>query len=133
MVLVTVLAPLAEEVLFRGYMFTALRNWRGLWPAALISGVVFGAIHVGSTPVGLLVPLAVFGVGLALLYAWTRSLHPPIALHAINNSIAFGVSQDWTWGIAPLVVGAPAAALGLAWLLGRALGRGPLAPAPARA
>ncbi len=133
MVLVTVLAPLAEEVLFRGYMFTALRNWRGMWPAALITGVVFGAIHTGSTPVALLVPLAVFGVGLCLLYAWTGSLYPPIALHAVNNSIAFGVSVEWTWGIAPLVVGATAASLGLAWLLGRALGRGPLAPAPARA
>jgi hypothetical protein len=131
MVLVTVAAPLAEEVLFRGYLFTALRNWRGLWPAAVISGIVFGAIHAGSTPLGLLVPLAVFGVGLALLYAWTRSLYPPIALHAVNNAIAFGVAVEWTWGIAPLVVGAPAASLGLAWLLGRALGRGPLAPARA--
>jgi len=114
-------------------MFTALRNWRGTWPAALLTGVVFGAIHAGSTPVGLLVPLAVFGVGLCLLYAWTRSLYPCVALHAINNAIAFGVSEEWTWGIAPLVVGATAASLLLAWLLGRALGRGPLAPARAAA
>jgi membrane protease YdiL (CAAX protease family) len=132
-VLVCVLAPLAEEVLFRGYLFTALRNWRGLWPAALVSGAVFGVIHAGSTPVGLLVPLAVLGVGLALLYAWTGSLYPPIALHAVNNAIAFGVATEWTWQIAPLVVGATVAALGLAWLLGRALGRGPLAPSPAPA
>jgi len=133
MVVVTILAPLAEEVLFRGYMFTALRNWAGVWPAALVTGAVFGAIHAGSTPVGLLVPLAVFGVGLCLLYAWTRSLYPCIALHAVNNAVAFGVSVEWTWQIAPLVVGATAASLVLAWLLGRALGRGPLAPARAAA
>ncbi len=40
--LVTVVAPLAEEFLFRGFMFGALRNWRGPWPAAVITGVVFG-------------------------------------------------------------------------------------------
>lgn len=105
-VLVTVVAPIAEEFFFRGYFFTALRNWRGLWPAALITGIVFGGIHIASSPVGFLMPLAVFGVVLCLLYARTGSLYPSIALHAINNSIAFGASQDWGWEIAPLMAGA---------------------------
>ena len=47
--LVCVLAPLAEEFFFRGYFFTALRSWRGMWPAALITGLVFGGIHAGSS------------------------------------------------------------------------------------
>ncbi len=99
LLVVCVGAPVAEEFLFRGYIFTALRNWRGIWPAAIISGAIFGGIHLGSSPVGALVPLAVLGVGLALIYAWTGSLYPCVALHAINNSIAFGVSEDfdgWT-------------------------------------
>src|SRR4051812_14851208 len=36
--LVTIVAPIAEEFFFRGYFFTALRNWKGLWPAAVITG-----------------------------------------------------------------------------------------------
>lgn len=125
LVLVTIVAPVAEELLFRGYMYRALRNWRGIVPAAVISGAIFGGIHAGSSPVGFLVPLAALGVGLALLYEWTGSLVLPVALHAINNSIAFGVSQDWTWEIAVTVVGATAASLGGLWLLGRGLGDGP--------
>ena len=97
--LVCVVAPVAEEVFFRGYFFTALRNWRGVWPAAIITGLVFGAIHAGSAPVWYLVPLAVFGFGLCLLYWKTGSLYPCIALHTINNSIAFGVTQSWDWQI----------------------------------
>jgi len=39
-VLVCVLAPLAEEFFFRGYFFTALRSWRGVLPAAIVTGDV---------------------------------------------------------------------------------------------
>jgi membrane protease YdiL (CAAX protease family) len=102
-VLVCVVAPIAEEFFFRGYFFGALRNWRGVWPAAVITGLVFGAIHVGSAPVGFLVPLAFFGFLLCLLYHRTRSLYPCMALHCVNNSIAFGVGEKWGWQI-PLVL-----------------------------
>lgn len=104
--LVCVVAPIAEEVFFRGYFFTALRNWKGLWPAAILTGLTFGAIHAGSAPVGYLVPLAVFGFGLCLLYDRTGSLYPCIVLHAFNNSLAFGISQDWSWQIPVLLVSA---------------------------
>ena len=98
-VLVTTLAPLAEETLFRGYFFAALRNWRGPWPAAILTGIAFGAIHgFGSTPAVFLVPLAIFGAALCLVRERTGSLLPCIALHAINNAIAFGVAEHWTAG-----------------------------------
>jgi membrane protease YdiL (CAAX protease family) len=96
-VLVTVVAPIAEEVFFRGYFFAALRSWTGAWPAAAITGVVFGAIHAGSAPVGYLVPLAVFGFGLCVLYWQTGSLYPCIVLHALNNALALGVTEEWRW------------------------------------
>lgn len=102
--LVCVLAPLAEEFFFRGYFFTALRSWRGMWPAAIITGLVFGAIHGGSSDPAFLVPLAALGTGLCLLYVRTGSLYPCVAAHALNNSLAFGVSQDWGWEILPLTV-----------------------------
>jgi CAAX protease family protein len=102
--LVSVVAPVAEEFFFRGYFFTALRNWRGLWPAAIGTGLVFGAIHGSSADAAFLLPLAFFGFVLCLLYARTRSLYPCIALHCANNSVAFGSTQHWSWQIAVLFV-----------------------------
>ncbi|HVF78943.1 MAG TPA: type II CAAX endopeptidase family protein [Solirubrobacteraceae bacterium] len=124
-VLVTVVAPLGEELFFRGFFFGALRNWRGPWLAAIITGLVFGGVHLGSSPVGYLVPLMIFGVGLCLLYEWTGSLYPAIALHALNNSIALGANLKWDWQIPAMMVGSTAAALLCAWLLARAMGNGP--------
>jgi uncharacterized protein len=103
--MIVCVAPVAEEFFFRGYFFGALRNWRGLWPAAVITGLVFGGIHVGSAPVGFLVPLAFFGFLLCLIYDRTRSLYPCMALHCLNNSIAFGIGEHWDWQI-PLVLAA---------------------------
>jgi len=106
-VLVTVIAPLAEEIFFRGYFYGALRNWRGPWPAALITGLVFGAIHAGSADLVFLVPLAILGFALCVVRERTGSLLPCIALHALNNALAFGVAEDWSGGaILLLAVGA---------------------------
>ncbi|HWC28096.1 MAG TPA: type II CAAX endopeptidase family protein [Solirubrobacteraceae bacterium] len=121
-VLVTVIAPLGEELFFRGFFFGSLRNWHGPWLAALLTGLVFGAIHAGSSPVGYLVPLALFGIGLCMLYEWTGSLYPSIALHALNNSIALGANLDWSWQVPAMMVGSTAGALACAWLLARAIG-----------
>ena len=131
--LVAVIAPVAEEFFFRGFFFGALRNWKGTWPAALITGLVFGGIHAGSSDPAYLVPLAGFGLALCLLYAKTGSLYPCIGLHCANNSVAFGVTQDWSWQIPALF----AVSMGLLTLLARAVERrwdrplGPAAPAPA--
>jgi len=131
-VLVTVVAPLGEELFFRGFFFGALRNWRGPWLAAIITGLVFGGIHLGSSPLGFLVPLMILGAGLCLLYEWSGSLYPPIALHALNNSIALGANLKWDWQIPAMMVGSTAAALACAWLLARiidARARPPATPA----
>jgi uncharacterized protein len=104
--LVSVVAPMAEEFFFRGFFYGALRNWRGALPAAIVTGVVFGAIHAGSADWEFLLPLGVFGFLLCLLRERTGSLYPGIALHCANNSLAFGVSQDWGWEIPVLLVAA---------------------------
>jgi membrane protease YdiL (CAAX protease family) len=120
-VLVVVVAPIAEETFFRGFFFTALRNWKGVALAAVITGLAFGAIHYGGSPAAYLVPLAMFGSLLCLLYWRTGSLLPCIALHAINNSVAYGASQHWSWQIPLVAVGALAlCALVLAPLVARA-------------
>jgi len=117
--LTCVVAPVCEEFLFRGYIFTALRNWRGTFPAALITAVLFGGVHVGSAPVLDLVPLAALGFGLCLLYRFTGSLYPSIIAHSINNSIAFASLEDWGWQLPVLM----AAALLTIWLLAIAFRR----------
>ncbi|MGZ4277358.1 MAG: CPBP family intramembrane glutamic endopeptidase [Solirubrobacteraceae bacterium] len=104
-ILVAVVAPLAEEFFFRGYMYGALRNW-SRWGAAIVTGLVFGLIHGLSAPWEFLLPLAMFGFVLCLLREKTGSLYPGIALHCANNSIAFGVSQHWGWQIGVLFLAA---------------------------
>jgi uncharacterized protein len=128
-VLTCVVAPACEEFLFRGYVFAALRNWRGVWPAAIITGVAFGGIHVGSAPAADLIPLAVLGVALCLLYQYTRSLYPCIAAHALNNSLAFGSLAGWRWWQIPLLM---AGALAVLTAIALALrGAGVIAAEPA--
>jgi len=131
--LITIVAPLGEELFFRGYFFRALKNWRGVVPAAILTGVVFGAIHLGSSPPAFTVPLAVFGVGLCLLYHWTGSLYPSIALHALNNSVALGVALHWSWEVPVTMVGSVAVTLTIAWSIGRLLGHRQAARWPAAA
>lgn len=104
-VLVTVVAPIAEEFFFRGFCFTALRRWLGLVPAVALTGVIFGAIHLGGTSVEFLAPLAVFGALLCLLYVKTGSILPCMVLHALNNSLALGVTQGWSWEVPLVMVG----------------------------
>lgn len=103
-VLVCVIAPLAEEFFFRGFFFGALQSWRGVWPAALVTGLVFGAIHIGSSDPAYLLPLAYFGFALCALRVMTQSLYPSIGVHALNNSVAFGASQGWQWEIVPATI-----------------------------
>jgi membrane protease YdiL (CAAX protease family) len=119
--LTCVVAPIGEEFLFRGYIFTALRNWRGPWTSAVITGLLFGLVHLGSAPLLDLVPLAVLGFALCLLYRRTGSLYPCIALHSLNNSIAFGslANWNWDWQIPLLMVGALAVIVLLAVVLTR--------------
>jgi CAAX protease family protein len=113
-VLTCVVAPISEETLFRGFIFTSLRNWKGPWPAALLTALIFGGVHVASAPIEDLLPLAALGFALCLIYRATGSLYPCIATHAINNAIAFGSIEGW--GAAP-ILGLLAASLGCIALL----------------
>jgi membrane protease YdiL (CAAX protease family) len=135
-VLVTVAAPLAEEFLFRGFIFQTFRQRIGTIWGALASGAMFGAVHITNyegdgfeVVAASALTLGLFGVVLALLLAKTGSLLPCIGLHAFNNCIAFGSMQDWSWQVVPLLVGS----IGLSLALGAfAIRRWPT-PAPSAA
>jgi membrane protease YdiL (CAAX protease family) len=87
-VLLIGVAPFAEELFFRGFLYQAFRNSFGVLPGAILSALIFGAIHLEFFK---LVQLAILGVVLALLFEKTKSLWPPIMLHAVNNALAFAV------------------------------------------
>jgi CAAX protease family protein len=89
-------APFCEEFFFRGFFYGALRTKFSVAVAAIIDGLLFGLIHFEGGTDGLLIvpPLAVLGFTFCLVYERTRSLYPVIALHSINNSIAYAVQAD---------------------------------------
>ncbi|MGH2878023.1 MAG: lysostaphin resistance A-like protein [Solirubrobacteraceae bacterium] len=111
--LTTVIAPIGEEMLFRGYIFPSLAKWRGWVLGGAITGILFGAVHVGSAPVVYLVPLGVLGFLLCALYRQTGSIYPCIATHCLNNSIAFGALEKWTWWQIVLLALAALSTIGL--------------------
>jgi membrane protease YdiL (CAAX protease family) len=95
-------APLCEELFFRGVLFRVLRQRMALWPAAIVDGILFGLVH-GSFVI--LPVLAVLGIVFCYVYDRTGSLYPTIALHSLNNTIAYGATTDNGW-VPAAVVGA---------------------------
>lgn len=129
-ILVCVLAPIAEELFFRGFLFTAVRRSIGVWPAAVVNGLVFGGIHAGGTKAEFLVPLMVLGFSLCVIYWLTKSLLPCIVLHALNNSIALGVAMEWSaLGVVATIAGATAAVLAISLPFARRVGAPQVLPA----
>jgi uncharacterized protein len=95
--MVIVVAPTAEEFFFRGFFYRALRSRFSIIPAAVIDGLLFGAIHYDFSSTGLLLilpSLAVLGFVLCLVYEQTGSLFAVIALHSFNNTVAYAVQAD---------------------------------------
>lgn len=89
-ILVIVVAPIAEEFFFRGFFYRALRSRFSVIAAAVIDGLVFGAVHfTGSGTLSVLPVLAVLGFVFCMLYERTGSILPGIGVHAINNSISY--------------------------------------------
>jgi uncharacterized protein len=95
--MVICVAPVAEEIFFRGFFYKALRSRYSVIAAALIDGLVFGVIHYdfsGAEALLILPPLGVLGFMFCLVYERTGSLYPVIGLHALNNALAYGVTVE---------------------------------------
>lgn len=82
-------APAAEEIFFRGYIFAGLRERWGTGAAVVLSSVLFSLAH--ATP-GVLPPLFIIGAVFCLIYEHTDSLWPCVALHGAMNALAFAVA-----------------------------------------
>jgi membrane protease YdiL (CAAX protease family) len=86
---VCIIAPVVEELTFRGVGFGLLAARFGGEPAVVVSGVLFGLAHglVEALPL-----LVAFGIGLAWLRERQNSTIPGIILHACFNAIALTAS-----------------------------------------
>jgi uncharacterized protein len=103
-VLLAFVAPLCEEFFFRGFVYGVLREKVGIVGATILTGIVFGLVHVAGSPIETVGVLVILGMLLCLLYQRTGSLLPCIALHSINNAISFAATKDLAVPLAVVVV-----------------------------
>jgi membrane protease YdiL (CAAX protease family) len=82
---VGLLAPLSEELFFRGALYTWLRRRFSAAVAILGSALLFGLAHLDS--VGVAVSSLIMGLVMGAFYERTRSLWATIAIHVLNNSL----------------------------------------------
>ena len=97
--LIIVLAPVAEEFFFRGFLYRCFRTSLPVLPAALGVGAVFGLVHLptGADAVPILV---VLGVLMCLAYEFSGTLYTVIGVHAVNNAVAFTLGTgEWRIGL----------------------------------
>jgi membrane protease YdiL (CAAX protease family) len=120
-VAVAVIAPIGEEILFRGFLYGALRNRLGTGAAATIAGLMFGCAHLNTTPDSwqIVPPLAFFGIAQCLLYERTGSILPCIATHMLMNGIAIGIATGTVGPIALVLLAAGALFLLAPWRFAR--------------
>ncbi len=90
---VAVAAPIVEEVIFRGMLLSVLARAMSKWPAIIVSGAIFGAVHL-LDPNAIAVVPGLFLIGVVLAWVALRSgdLSLPIAIHSgINLLAAIGI------------------------------------------
>lgn len=98
-VVVVVLAPIVEELVYRSVLFQALRHRLGLWPGIGLSSLTFAFVHLEliDQPVSL-AALLVLAVWLAASFHRTGSLVVPIVAHATFNAINVAALLTLTGG-----------------------------------
>ena len=91
-----VVAPFVEEVFFRGFVFTGLRQRLGWKQAAIASAGLFALAHFMPTSI---LPIFILGLVFAFLYQLSGSVWPAILMHMLTNTIAlsaaYAVAQGW--------------------------------------
>ncbi len=87
-----VVAPISEEIIFRGYLFGVARKYVGFWPAALVVSLLFAAFHLHLPA---LPGLFLLAMAFTLIYERAGSLWAPILMHAAFNSCSLIISIYW--------------------------------------
>ena len=87
-VALVVLAPLGEELVFRGLLLRALARRLAFWPAAAITALLFAASHADSYVIWpRAIALTITGLALAWIYRW-RGYWASVTAHATVNLVA---------------------------------------------
>jgi len=93
-----IVAAVAEEMLFRGMILTALEQFKDAASAIVLSAIFFALIHFN--PWGA-VQIALLGFALGYLAWRSQSIWPGVILHALNNLLAFLwlnlPKESWNW------------------------------------
>ena len=84
-----VIAPIVEEIFFRGFIFAGLRPRYGWQKAAFISALLFALLHFTLTAI---LPIFILGLIFAYLYQVSDSIWPPILMHMLTNALALGAA-----------------------------------------
>jgi membrane protease YdiL (CAAX protease family) len=80
------MAPISEEIFFRGFLFGGLSRYMSFLPAGLLSGIIFASAHAQS---GLIIPFTIVGMILAATYRRTGMIYTSMGVHFLFNAISF--------------------------------------------
>ncbi len=80
------ISPVAEEILFRGIIYTSFRSYAPIFMAIIISGIIFGIYH-GNIIQGIYA--FIFGCLMALAYEYYGSFYAALAVHILQNLVAY--------------------------------------------
>jgi uncharacterized protein len=119
-----VLLGLAEESWFRGYPLVALARGTGFWPAAVISSLVFGSLHLTKPDENFIDIFNIVVLGLIMCFALRRtgSLWLPVGFHTAFDFMQFFVIGTRNGGAQPMGTLLRATFPGPAWINGGPLG-----------
>lgn len=86
LILGSVVAPVTEEIFFRGFLYAGLcSRWGRVW-GMILSSLLFALVHFSP---GVILPIFLMGMVLAAVYMYSGSLWPSIFLHGAINAMAF--------------------------------------------
>lgn len=83
-----IIAPVFEEILFRGLFYQSLKKRFGFFTAAITSSVFFSFLHFNTAQ---FLPVLGLGVLFCFVFEYTGSLIPSIILHILNNGFFLGL------------------------------------------
>ncbi|OMP06101.1 hypothetical protein COLO4_08337 [Corchorus olitorius] len=85
-VVVSVCAPVWEEIVFRGFLLPSLTKYMPVWCAILVSSIAFALAHFN---VQRMLPLIFLGMVMGVVFARSRNLLPSMLLHSLWNGFVF--------------------------------------------
>ncbi|XVE64759.1 hypothetical protein DITRI_Ditri07aG0127500 [Diplodiscus trichospermus] len=85
-IVVSVCAPVWEEIVFRGFLLPSLTRYMPVWCAILVSSVAFALAHFN---VQRMLPLIFLGMVMGVVFARSRNLLPSMLLHSLWNGFVF--------------------------------------------